>query len=372
MLFANTEWYLYNFRRSLAQALQDEGHDVLLLSPPGPYGERLLALGFRWLAVPMDRLSLNPLRELLLLNWLRALLRREKVDLIHGFTIKCAVYGSLAGKLSGVHASINAVAGMGYVFSSSDLKARLLRPWVRMLLHLALGGGNSRLVLQNPDDVSLFVSAGIAEPERIRLIPGSGVDCSRFVPNAHEKRQGNFRVVLPARLLWDKGVREYVEAARSLLSQGRKIEFLLAGTPDNGNPAAIDEALLRAWEDEGLVHWLGHVNDMAALFASVDAVVLPSYREGLPKGLIEAGASGLPLITTDVPGCREVVTDGVDGLLVPVRDADSLAVAIARLHDHPDLCRQLGGQARAKVLACFDEKIVIAKTLDVYKELLAC
>ena len=216
VLFANTEWYLYNFRRSLASALRDAGHEVLLLSPPGPYGEKLRALGFRWLPAPMERLSLNPLRELALVNWLRDLVRDEQVDLVHGFTIKCAVYGSLASRLGGVPARVNAVAGMGYVFSSNDLKATVLRPVVRTMMHLALGGKSARLILQNPDDVGFFERARVVDRGTIRLIPGSGVDCRRFVPNGGRQRGERFRVLLPARLLWDKGVAEYVEAARRL------------------------------------------------------------------------------------------------------------------------------------------------------------
>lgn len=369
VLFANTEWYLFNFRRSLAAALRQAGHEVLLVSPPGPYGERLQALGFRWIAAPMERRSLNPLRELALVNWLRRLLAREKVDLVHGFTIKCAVYGSLAARAAGVPARVNAVAGMGYVFSSGDLRARALRPVVRGLLRLALGGNAARLVLQNPDDVALFERARLVDPARIRLIPGSGVDCARFAPG-EARAGGPFRVVLPARMLWDKGVDDYVTASRLLRSQGRAVDFLLAGDPDPGNPASVPAATLQAWVAEDGVQWLGHVADMPALFHTVDAVVLPSYREGLPKGLIEAGACGLPLVTSDVPGCREVVTDGVDGLLVPVKDPAALAAAIARLQDDPALRARLGAAARAKALAQFDERLVIARTLAVYEELL--
>ena len=220
LLFANTEWYLYNFRRSLALALREAGHEVLLVSPPGPYGARLQALGFRWLAAPMERLSLNLLRELRLLAWLWRLVRRERVDVVHGFTIKCAVYGSLAARgvrpLQGGVARVNAVAGMGYVFTSSDAKARALRPFVRGLLRLALGGARSRLVLQNPDDVALFRQAGLVDTARVRLIPGSGVDCARFAPGERHRADGPLRVLLPARLLWDKGVAEFVDAARAL------------------------------------------------------------------------------------------------------------------------------------------------------------
>ena len=370
VLFANTDWYLYNFRRSLAHALQLSGRDPLLLSPPGPYGKALQELGFRWRPVPMARRSLNPLRELALLWWLIRLFRNERPALVHGFTIKSAVYGSVAARLAGVPARISAVAGMGYVFTSNDLKARLLRPLVRSLLRVALGGRGSRLILQNEDDVALFKHASLIDSAHVRLIRGSGVDCSRFTERTRYDRERPVRVLLPARLLWDKGIAEFVDAARRLRSAGDDIEFLLAGLPDPGNPAAVPEATVQEWVAEGTIQWLGHVNDMPSLFSTVDIVALPSYREGLPKGLIEAAASGLALVAADVPGCREVIKDGEDGLLVPARNATALATAINRLHRDPALRRRLGAAARRKALSEFDERIVIGETLAVYQELL--
>ena len=247
----------------------------------------------------------------------------------------------------------------------------LLRPIVRVLMRVALGGKGARLILQNPDDVHLFEMAGLVSSETIRLIPGSGVDCSRFLPPAAETRAAKepLRVLFAARLLWDKGLAEFVEAARELKAENRALKFLLAGAPDPGNPAAVPEETILSWQTEGLVQWLGHVSDMPALLASADMVVLPSYREGLPKTLIEAAACARPLITTDAPGCRQVATHGVTGLLVPVRDAKALARAIARLQDEPALARRLGQAAREKALTEFDERIVIARTLTVYSEL---
>ena len=377
ILFANTEWYLFNFRLSLAKALQAQGHDVLLISPPGEYGARLQALGFRWEALPMDRKSLNPLQELRLLAYLCRLYRREQPALAHHFTIKCVVYGSIAALVARVPARVNAVAGMGYVFTNQALKARLLRPVVRGLMRLVLNGRGARLILQNNDDMAAFAEAGLARPELTRLVMGSGVDLTRFAPRAPsglEAQAGHdvqpTRVVLAARLLWDKGIAEYAEAARQLKAKGLSIRFLMAGAPDPGNPAAIPQATLDGWQTEGLIELLGQVSDMAALFATADMVVLPSYREGLPKSLIEAAACALPLVTTDVPGCREVVTHEVDGLLVPVKDATALASAIERLHLDPAWARELGLAARARALREFDEKIVIGKTLAVYRELL--
>lgn len=371
LLFANTDWYLWNFRRSLALAARDAGYDVLLVSPPGEYGARFAGIGLRWQALAMDRRSLNPLRELGVLWRLLRLFRRERPALVHGFTIKCVVYGALSARIARVPGRVNAVAGLGYVFSSGDAKARLLRPLVRLMMRMALGGERARLILQNPDDAALFERAGLVDAEHVRLIRGSGVDCLRFAARAPAADSpGPLRVLLAARLLWDKGIREYVEAARMLRAQHRQVSFLLAGTPDAGNPAAVPEADVRRWVQEGVLEWLGHVEDMATLFRSVDVVVLPSYREGLPKSLIEAAACGLPLVTCDAPGCREVVTDGVDGLLVPPRDARALAAAIARLLDDPALRTRLGTAARAKALARFDEKIVIKETLAVYREVM--
>ncbi|QNK01064.1 glycosyltransferase family 4 protein [Dyella telluris] len=370
VLFANTDWYLYNFRRSLAMSLLRAGYDVLLISPDGPYGPRLRELGLRWEPLPMERRSLNVLRESALLLHLVRMLRREQPDVVHGFTIKCAVYGSLAAKMAGIPARINAVAGMGYVFTSDQLKARLLRPVVRGLLKLALGGEQGRLILQNSDDVKLFRQAALVEPAHIRLIRGSGVDCGKFAGNSPRKnREGATRILLASRMLWDKGIGEYIAALRLLRNRGYTVQAMLAGTPDPGNPAAIPEQTLREWVDEGTVTWLGHVDDMNALLASVDIVVLPSYREGLPRTLVEAAACALPLITTDVPGCREVVADGVDGLLVPVRSVEPLAQAMRQLLDDPALARRLGEAARTKARNYFDERIVIERTLGVYAEL---
>ena len=281
ILAANTDWYLYNFRRSLALGARAAGHEVLLVSPPGPYGQKLIDLGLRWTPAPMERRSLNPLREAALLAWLWQLVRAERADVVHGFTIKCAVYGALAARLGGA-ARASAVTGLGYVFTSDELLARSLRPVVRRLMNVALGGRQARLILQNRDDAAFFEASAVVSPEQIRLIPGSGVDCERFLPPDEVEQAGPLRVVLAARMLWDKGIGEFVEAARSLRAQGRRLSFVLAGDPDPGNPAAISETTLAEWQAAGLVEWLGHVDDMPGLLAGADLVVLPSYREGLP------------------------------------------------------------------------------------------
>jgi glycosyltransferase involved in cell wall biosynthesis len=375
VLFANTDWYLYNFRLSTALELAAQGHEVVMLSPPGDYGSRFASHGLRWIGLAMDRASLNPLREMMTLHELVRTLRQERPALLHSFTMKCAVYGAIASRAAGVPAVVNAVAGMGYVYASDRMKARILRPMVTALMRGTLASSRSLLILQNPDDAETF--ARLVPERSIRVIRSSGVDTARFHPSDSAAQTGRvpsarLRVVLAARLLWEKGVGEFVEAARILRRAGRDIECLLAGMPDPGNPRSVSLATVEQWSSEGLVTWLGHVEDMPGLLRTVDAMALPSYyREGVPKSLIEGAASGLALVTTPLPGCREVVREhGVDGLHVPPRDAAALAERLAALDDDRELLQRLGARARANALAHFDERAVIRRTIEVYEELL--
>ncbi len=380
LFFANTEWYLYNFRLALARYLRAHGHEVVLLSPPGPYVARLQAAGFRALTLPMQRRSLNPLRELALFQHIRQIYAQERPDLAHHFTIKCVVYGGLAARLTGVAARIHAVTGLGHVFTSDRLQARLLRLPVRALLGLALGGANSRLILQNPDDRAAIHGAGLIDPAHIRLICGSGVDTERFRPVKRDpsphppspERRGTepLTLLLASRLLWEKGIGEYVAAARQLRQHGLNARFLLAGEPDPGNPASIPPEQLDRWRQDGDVTLLGQVEDMPALLAQTDIAVLPSYREGTPRSLLEAAACGLPLIATDAPGCREIVDHQVNGVLVPIKDAAALAAAIQYLCHEPETRQRMGQASRTKALAAFDERLVFEQTLAVYEELM--
>jgi glycosyltransferase involved in cell wall biosynthesis len=372
ILFANTDWYLYNFRLSTALELKARGHEVVMLSPPGEFGSRFAAHGLRWRTLPMDRASLNPLREAATLRALARILKDERPDLLHSFTVKCAVYGALASRVTRVPAVVNAVAGMGYVFTSDRLKARALRPVVKLLMRMTLAAGNSRLVLQNPDDAEAFTRSRMVPERQIRVIRSSGVDTSRFFPPAEGRQDSRLRVLLAARLLWEKGIGEFVEASRALRREGRDIEFVLAGMPDSGNPRSVMRDEVQRWADEGLVTWLGHVEDMPALMRGVDVMALPSYyREGVPKSLVEGAASGLAIVTTDLPGCREVVREhGADGLHVEPRNAKSLAQCLAALDDDRALLLRLGVRAREQALAHFDERSVIQQTVDVYDELL--
>uniref|UniRef100_UPI004055F9B6 glycosyltransferase family 4 protein n=1 Tax=Candidatus Electrothrix sp. TaxID=2170559 RepID=UPI004055F9B6 len=368
IFFANTDWYLYNFRLGLARFLCEQGAEVVMMSPPGEYGARIKAEGFRWLPLPMNRRSLNPFREFQLLRYICSIYRKEQPDVVHNFTIKSVVYGALAAQAVGIKKRIHAVTGLGHIFISQSLRARILRPLVKGLLRLALQGKESRLILQNSDDRDLFLQHKLVRPERISIIQGSGVDTRLFVP-VKKEREGKFRVLLAARLLWEKGIREYVETAQLLTPRADEIEFFLAGAADPGNPSAVPEQEIKKWQNNGLVTVLGHVENMQELMSKVDLMVLPSWREGTPRGLLEAAAMGLPIITTDAPGCREVVEHEKNGFLVPIHNASALAENIAYLLDHPEKCVQFGRAGRKKVQKEFAQEIVFHQTWKIYRSL---
>lgn len=368
LLVANTDWYLYNFRLSLARLLRHEGFEVLLASPPGDFVPRLREAGFVWHPLIFDRRSLWPPKEALAFLRFLQLYRRVRPDLVHHFTIKPVLYGSLAARLLRVPAVVNAVTGLGYLYLSQGWRERVVRRTIRPLYRWVLLRPGVRLIFENPSDRDFFLLHGFCDPQRAVVIPGVGVDLERFRPS--REPPGRPTVVLASRLLWDKGVGEFVEAARSLKRQGCGARFVLVGEPDPGNPASIPEAVLRRWVAEGVVEWWGHRDDMPEVLARAHVVTLPSYGEGVPTVLLEAAACARPIVATDVPGCREVVRHGLTGLLVPPRDPGALAQALKRLIDDPEARRRMGLAGRALIEASFDQGEINRATLEVYLELM--
>jgi glycosyltransferase involved in cell wall biosynthesis len=363
VLFANTAWYLHNFRLPLAKALREMGHDVVLVSPgEAPYHQRLQQAGYESIPFPLQRKNTQPFIELLALWRIYRFYKEQRPDVVHHFTIKPVLYGSLAAHAVGIGTIINAVEGLGYIFTTQTVKARLLRVLVQVLYRLAMR--NTQVIFLNPDDLSGFLSAGMVTRQQSHLIRGTGVDTDQFAPS--EEPPGEVLVVLPARLLWDKGVGEFVAAAQILKAEGICARFVLAGAPDPGNPSSVSEELLQQWQQSGQIEWWGWRDDMLHVFQSAHIVCLPSYREGIPKTLIEAAACGRAIVTTDVPGCREVVLDGENGLLVPPRNAAALANALRQLIEDPDLRREMGANGRQRVIAHFSSERVIAEILTVY------
>lgn len=363
LLFANTDWYLYNFRLPLAKALRSAGYDVVLLSPPGDYAKRLTQEGFRWIGFPFSR-GVNPLTELATLLRLIGLYRRERPHLVHHFTIKCVLYGGIAARCSRAKAIVSSVTGLGHVFITDSWSNRLLRPVVSLVYRFVFG--RSQIIFQNPDDRSEFLRLALVEEVRSHLIRGSGVDTAYFYPSANARRERPVTVLMVGRLLQEKGVREFVEAAAMVRKRVPAVEFLLAGDSDPGNPSSIDPRVVAEWQRRGDVSFLGHRPDIRELIQAADLAVLPSYREGMPRSLLEAAACGLPLVATDVPGCREIVSNGVNGLLVPPLDTKRLAEAIIELLGNRERREAMGKRSRAMACELFSQDRVIRETMEVY------
>lgn len=362
LLFLVTEdWYFCSHRLPIARAAKGAGYDVHVACRVQAHAARIEQAGIRLHALQaLSRSSRHPVREARALAEITRLYRALRPHLVHHVALKPVIYGSIAARRAGVPAVVNAMAGLGYVFSSQDLKARIARPLVGAALRALIEGPRARVIVQNRDDAEHL---GLRNPV---LIPGSGVDLDAFAPSPEP--DGVPVVALPARMLRDKGVVEFVEAARRLKRAGIAARFALVGAPDEANPACIPESQLRAWHAEGAVEWWGWRDDMAAVFRESMVVCLPSWREGLPKALIEAAAAARPIVTCDVPGCRDVVADGENGLLVPPRDPQALAVALGKLVQDARLRRAMGEAGRRRAER-FSTGRVVEQTLRLYAEI---
>jgi len=368
LFVVNDAGFFLSHRLPVAVGARAAGLDVHVAAPPAEPVERVRAEGFEVHTFPLSRRGMSPLPELASVAALTRLYRRISPDVVHHVTIKPVLYGSVAAQLAGVPAVVNAVTGLGWVFITQGWRAAALRAVVRTAYRVALGHGRSRVVFQNPDDRDLFVQSGLVSESRTVLIRGSGVDMEAFKPLPEP--DGAPLIVLAGRLLWDKGVGELVTAARTLKAAGTAARFALVGDADPGNPAGISEAQLETWRRESVVELWGRRTDMAAVLASAHIACLPSYREGVPKFLIEAAASGRAIVATDVPGCREIVRPGENGLLVPARDAGSLTEALRALIHDPARRARMGAAGRALAVRDFSVEGVVSQTLDVYEDLL--
>lgn len=369
LLFVVTEdWYFWSHRLDLARAAAQAGFDVSIATRVTDHGERIQREGFRLFPIGLFRSSRNPFVELASVFELIRLYRRERPAIVHHVAIKPIMYGSLAAWISGVPVVVNAFAGLGYAFTDETRRGSMVHTYLRRALKILLRLSKSVVVFQNKDDRDLLLEAGVVEIQHTRIIPGSGVDTKTFDvrPSAEEYSI----VMLASRMLWDKGIGEFVEAARRLKQEGVSARYVLVGRCDEHNPAVIEPTQLRRWVEEGVVEWWEHRDEMPSTLASATIVVLPSYREGLPKVLLEAAACGKPLIATDVPGCRDIVTHGINGLLVPVRDSTALAAAIDSLLRDSSRRAAMGVAGREGVIRTFSVEKVAGQVVDLYRELL--
>jgi glycosyltransferase involved in cell wall biosynthesis len=369
-MLVNHAGFFLPHRLPLALAARDTGYEVHIATPRSKHVPLIEREGLAWHPVRLTRSGTNPLAELRAVADIVSLYRRVRPDIVHQVTTKPVLYGTTAARLAGVPAVVNAMAGLGHLSLAEDLFHRMVRRIVRLGFRVVLRHPRMKVIFQNEDDRGSFVCAGILDRSQTVIVPGSGVDPEAFRPREGARHDPPV-VMLPSRMLYTKGVEEFVSAARSLKAKDVDARFVLVGESDPDNPASIGDAVLESWKSEGVVELWGRRSEMPAVYAEADIIVLPSYREGMPKVLIEAAACGLPAVTTDVPGCRDVVEHELTGLLVPVRDGGvAIAAAVERLLADPELCATMGRRGRERVLATFALTRIIEQTLGIYRELL--
>lgn len=367
---ATEDWYFISDTLPLARAAKAAGYHVMVAARSNGKEDVIKAAGLEY--HPLKRISrsgIGAVSETLSVAELTALYRRLAPDLVHHIALKTILYGALAARGMPRLARVNAIMGLGFVFTSQSAKARLLRPVMAAALRIALAAPRTRTIVQNSDDLEAVAKLSPSARPNLRLLRGSGVDCEKFTPQPEP--EGVPVVVLPARLLRDKGVGEYVQAARAVKAAGIAARFALAGEPDADNPASVTQAEIDAWVKEGVIEHWGFRPDMPEVYREAALVCLPSYREGLPRVLLEAAACQRAAVTTDAPGCREVVENGVNGWLIPPRDAAALTQALIAALSDRSLRARYGAAGRARVEEHFAAPIIIGKTLALYEELLA-
>jgi glycosyltransferase involved in cell wall biosynthesis len=371
LLFVDNDLGTFLWHRlALARIARDAGFDVHVAAPASAQTADLTNNGFVFHPIPLTRRGINPFREVLTVVALHSLYRKLKPALIHHLRLKPVLYGTLAARLAGRPVVANSLTGLGYIFAASDRRATILRRIAQLGLRVALRHPNATVIFENPDDRRTFVDADLVSERRTTVVAGSGVDVDFFRETPFPS--GTPLVIFASRMLWDKGVAEFVEAARLIGARGVRARFALVGDTDDGNPSAVSREQLRKWHDEGVVEWWGWRRDIHTVLAQSHAVCLPSsYGEGIPRVLIEAASCGRPLVATNTPGCREIVRDGLNGFLVPVKDARSLANALHKLLIDPDLRVRMGANGRKLVLSGFSLEHVLASNLAVYEDLLS-
>lgn len=367
----NVDWFFLSHRLPLALKALDEGYRVIVLTSDTGCSDEIESYGIEFIAAPFLEKKGSFFEEFYNIYRLKSLYSNLKPDLIHHVTIRPVLYGSFAARLSKVPAVVNALSGLGYIYINNTLANRVLRLFFTKLFKWGFSHPNSTLILQNQDDEKLFIDKKLISANQIKIIKGSGVDTEKFVPTSKNEKKEGLDVAFIGRMLWDKGVGEFVEAAKILHDKDTPANFHLYGAPYETNPMSIPLHKLQEWENGGIVEVHGHVSEMSSELNNIDIVCLPSYREGLPKALIEAASAGKPIVTTDVPGCREVVKDGYNGYLVSPKDSESLALKVKDLIESPEKRKEYGLNSRKMAVEKFSVDDVINKTMKIYRSLLS-
>jgi GT2 family glycosyltransferase len=369
VLFLITEdWYFWSHRLPLARAAKKAGFEVLIATRVHKHKEYIKNEGFKLIPLSLERKNKKLLKELHDFIEIVKIYQREKPDIVHHVAIKPVLYGSWAAKIAGIPLVVNAIAGLGFIFVAQGKKLSIVRKIVQLAYKTAFFPRNTIGIFQNPDDLNLFINAGITKKKRAIIIKGSGVNTSVYIDKP--EKNGSPCVVLASRMLWDKGVGEFVDAAKQIRKRGVEGRFILVGDPDPENPMSIPVDILKKWNDDKIVEWWNHSEKIPDIFSESNIVVLPSYREGLPKVLLEAASCGRAIVATDVPGCREIVRNDVNGFLVPPYDSNALAGAILKLINDSDFRARMGKRGRMIVEKEFSEDIVVEQTMGIYNRLL--
>jgi len=368
LFIVNVDWFFLSHRLPIAVEAVNQGYEVHIATTVTDKHSLLESTGMTVHPLNLHRSMSGIVPVIAEFMEILSLLRKVMPDIIHLITIKPVLLGGIAARMASVPAVVSAISGLGFVFVKSGVFAGVRRKVISFLYHLALGHPNQKVIFQNVDDQYQLSKLAVFSKERTILIHGSGVDLSLY--NMQPLPEGVPTILLAARLLGDKGVREFVHAAELVNSSELRARFVLVGEVDPLNPASIQQSELDSWEEDGVVELWGYRDDMAQVLSSATIVVLPSYREGFPKVLIESAACGRTVVTTDVPGCRDAIEDGVTGLLVPVRNADAIANAVLALLEDPDLCRAMGAAGRKRAEEMFDVKQVVVEHMGIYEELL--
>jgi glycosyltransferase involved in cell wall biosynthesis len=370
LLFVITEdRFFWSHRQPVARAALQAGYEVVVAARVHSCAERIRDAGFRFIPLELMRESYSPLKELRAIRQLRRIYRAEKPDLVHHVALKPVLYGSIAALGRKDTKVVNALIGLGYLVSSSSLKAKVLRFGIWSGLRFLLNRPRSQVLLQNDDDRRLLVDQVKVAREKTAVIRGSGVDVKMFQPTPEPA--GDPIVLLVARMLWIKGVGDFVEAAALLKGRGLRARFALAGDTDFRSPSGVPSQQLEQWQNSGTVEWWGHQDEMHSVLQRVNIVCLPSHGgEGVPKALLEAAAGGRAIVTTDVPGCRDIVRQGVNGIVVPPHNPAALADAIETLLKNPALRVEMAKRGREIAVSEFSEEVVTAQTLSLYGTLL--
>jgi len=372
LLYLVTEdWFFHSHFLPMARAARAAGFEVVVAARFSKHRAATEREGFGAVSLPWRRSGEGLLGTARSFLAVLRLLRREAPDVLHCIALKPVVLGGLAGKLAGRPATVCGITGLGRTWVSGSIRHRALRALVRHALRLIVRDGNARLLVENRDHERAFVRAGVARADRIHRVPGAGVDLHRYRPADRTESRDTTVVALVARMIPIKGIAIAVQAVRRLADGGANVRLDLVGEPDRDHKGAFSESTLARWSQHPAIRWVGGREDIPAVWREADIAVLPSLGgDGLPKALLEAAASGKPIVTTDTDGCREVVRDGVNGLLVPPGDVHALAGAIGRLARDPVLRRAMGHESRRLAEACFAEQAVATSVADLYRRML--